>query len=187
MKLLFDFFPVLVFFLAYKLSGLFVATGLTMLASVVQVSIFWLKYRRFEKMHMVTLVMVLLLGAATLWFRDPLFIKWKPTAIYWLFAVLFLGSHFFGKKNILQHMMGSKIELSSHAWRRLSFMWVAFFFILGIVNVFVLYQFSTDVWVNFKLFGTFALMFIFVLFQAFYITKHLEKKKYEDPSVESNS
>lgn len=176
MKLLFDFFPILVFFVTYKIWGLYYATAFTMVASLVQVAIFWVKYRKFEKMHVVTLLVALLFGSATLWFQDPLFIKWKTTVIYWLFAGFFLGSHFFGRKNFLQHMMDSKVQLSSTTWTRLNLSWALFFLGMGAVNLFVFYHYSEDTWVNFKLFGTMGLTLVFVILQAIYISKNMGKK-----------
>lgn len=179
MKLLFDFFPILVFFIAYKLWGLYYATAFTMAASLVQVSIFWIKYRKFEKMHVITLVVALLFGSATLLFRNALFIKWKTTVIYWLFAIFFLMSHFFGKKNFLQHMMDSKVELTSKVWARLNLSWMVFFSVMGGLNVFVFSYYSEDTWVNFKLFGTIGLTLLFVILQAIYISKNVGKKYHE--------
>lgn len=186
MKLLFDFFPILVFFIAYKLWGLYVATAVTMAASLAQVAIFWVKYRKFEKMHVVTLLAALLFGSATLWLQDPLFIKWKPTVIYWLFAGFFLGSHFFGRKNFLQNMMDSKVELSSTTWKRLNLSWAVFFLGMGAANLFILYRYSTDTWVNFKLFGTIGLTLVFVVLQAIYISKNLGKKYHGQVPTDAN-
>src|SRR3990172_1775989 len=105
MKLLFDFFPVLLFFIAYKLQGIFVATAVAIIAAFIQVAAFWIKHRRFEKMHVITLAIIVVFGGATLLFQDPTFIKWKPTIVNWLFSIAFLGSQFVGEKPLLERMM----------------------------------------------------------------------------------
>jgi intracellular septation protein len=175
MKLLFDFFPILLFFIAFKIYGIYTATAVAMAASLLQVAGFWLKHRRFEMMHIVTLASVLLLGGATLIFHNPLFIKWKPTVIYWIFALLFLGTQFVGKKPLIQRMMEEKLSLPKLVWGRLNLSWAVFFAAMGAANLFVAYHYSIDVWVNFKLFGSFGLTFAFIILQALYMAKYAEK------------
>jgi intracellular septation protein len=172
MKLLFDFLPVLLFFISFKIYGIYVATGVAMAASVLQVTGFWLKHRRFEALHIITLVIVLLLGSVTLLLHNPLFIKWKPTVIYWAFAIVFLSSQFMGKKPLFQRMMEEKLELTPKLWARLNISWVVFFALMGIINLVVAYHFSTDIWVDFKLFGTLGLTVAFVVAEAVYMAKH---------------
>lgn len=172
MKLLFDFFPILLFFITYKFLGIFYATAIAMIASILQVALYWFKHRRFEIMHLVTLGCVLLLGGATLLWHNDLFIKWKPTAIYWIFALLFLGTQFFGGKPLIRRLMEEKIELSKLAWIRLNLSWVIFFGVMGTLNIYVAYHFSTNTWVDFKLFGSLGLTVIFVILQSIYIAKH---------------
>ncbi|MBF0469828.1 MAG: septation protein A [Gammaproteobacteria bacterium] len=137
MKLLFDFFPIVLFFIAYKSYGIFVATVVAIVTSILQVAIFWLKNRRFEKMHLITLVLITVLGGATLIFQDRAFFMWKPTAVNWLFALAFLGSHFIGKKNMVERMMGHALTAPGMVWRRLNFAWVIFFVVMGIANLYV--------------------------------------------------
>lgn len=174
MKLLFDFFPIILFFIAYKIYGIYAATAVAMAASIIQVSFFYFKHHKIESMHIITLVMVIFLGGATLLLHDDMFIKWKPTAIYWAFGLGFLISQFFGKKTLIQRLMDSKISVPETVWRRLNVVWTVFFFVLGIANVYVVYHFSTDAWVNFKLFGTLGLTVLFVIIQAVYIAKHMD-------------
>jgi len=182
MKLLFDFFPILLFFIAYKFFGIYIATGVAMAASVLQVSGYWFKRRRFETLHIVTLGLVLVLGGATLFFHDQLFIQWKPTAIYWAFAVLFMVSQFFGKKCLIQRLMDNKLSLPAAIWRRLNTSWSVFFILMGIINLVVVYNFSTNTWVNFKLFGTLALTLLFVFGQALYMSRHIPKQNSKERS-----
>ncbi len=176
MKLLFDFFPALVFFLTYKLYDFKVATVATMIASVLQVAVYWMKYRKFEKVHLVTVGVVLLFGGATLLFDNALFMQWKPTVVFWLFGLFFLGSHFFGKKNLLQHMLDSKVVLSNVVWVRLNYSWIFFFLMMGTMNLWVVYNYDVNTWMYFKLFGIMGLTLVFVIFQAIYISKNLGKK-----------
>lgn len=176
MKLLFDFFPILLFFIAFKFYGIFYATAVAMIASLLQVGAFWFKHRRFELMHIVTLVCVVLLGGATLLLHNDVFIKWKPTAIYWIFSLLFLGTQFIGNKTLIQRLMEEKIELPALIWTRLNISWAIFFVLMGIANLLVAYYFSTDIWVDFKLFGSIGFTFLFVILQSFYIAKHAQNK-----------
>lgn len=173
-KLLFDFFPIFLFFLSYKWYDIYVATAVAIGASFAQVFIYWLGHRRFEKMHVITLVLITLLGSATLILHEEIFIKWKPTAINWIFALVFALSHVIGKRTMIQHLLDGNIELPDKIWRRLNFGWVLFFVTLGAVNLFVVYHFSTDIWVNFKLFGMLGLTLVFIIAQSLYLAKYVE-------------
>jgi intracellular septation protein len=125
-------------------------------------------------MHLITLVLVLILGSATLYLRNPYFIYWKPTLVNWAFAIAFLGSQFIGKKNMLQRMLDSQITVSSqHIWKNLNFAWVAFFIAMGFINWYVFTHFSPDTWVNFKFFGMMGLTFVFVIAQSFYLMRYI--------------
>ncbi len=172
MRLLFDFFPILLFFICYKLFGIYNATAVAMVASVVQVVFHRLKYQRYEKLHLISLGLILVLGSATLFFHNPWFIKWKPTGIYWLSALIFLGSGVIGKKPIIQKMMEKNVSLPKHIWMRLNIAWSIYFILMGALNLYIAYHFDTDVWVNFKLFGGAGFMLLFVFLQALYLTKH---------------
>lgn len=174
MKLLFDFFPIMLFFISYKFYGIYIATSVVMVSSLLQIGVLWFKHRKVEFTHIITLILVSVLGAATLFFRNELFIKWKPTAIYWVFALLFLGSQIIGEKPLVQHLMGSKITLPKNIWNRLNLSWVLFFSCMGGINLYVAYQFNTDIWVNFKLFGVLGGTIIFGVLQSLYMTKHLK-------------
>ncbi len=176
MKLLFDFFPILLFFIAFKFFGIYTATAVTMAASILQVSIYWYKHRRFESLHLITLVIVILLGGTTLLLHNDLFIKWKPTVIYWVFALCFLASQFIGKAPLVQRLLSAQLSLPDSAWQRLNLSWVVFFSLMGSINIYVLYHFSTNAWVNFKLFGTLGLTLIFLIAQAIYMSRFMESK-----------
>lgn len=175
MKLLFDFFPILLFFIIYKSFDIYTATAVAMLASLTQVTFYRLKFQRYEKMHVISLAIIMVLGGATLFFHNPWFIKWKPTGIYWLSAVVFLGSSFIGSKPIIQKMMEANVTLPINIWHRLNTAWALFFILMGAVNIYVAYNYDTNAWVNFKLFGGVGFTLLFVLIQAFYLTKHMDE------------
>ncbi len=173
MKMFFDFFPIILFFVAYKFQGIYVATMVAIAATFVQVGWVWLRHRRVETMHLVTLGLIVVFGGATLYLHDEQFIKWKPTVINWLFGVAFLASQYIGRKPFIQRMMANNIELPERVWYRLNLSWALFFLFLGGVNLFVIYTFDTDTWVNFKLFGMLGLTFAFVLLQAVFLSRYL--------------
>lgn len=184
MKFLADFFPVLLFFLAYKFYDIYVATAVAIVASFVQVGYHWFKHRRVENMHLVTLAIMVVFGGATLLLQDEMFIKWKPTVINWIFGAVFLGSHFIGQKTIIERMMGQAITLPSQVWVKLNISWIAFFIATGLINLYVVYNFDTDTWVNFKLFGLMGLTVAFVFLQIPFLTKYIKEdteKNKENP------
>ncbi|HHF7343762.1 TPA: septation protein A [Legionella feeleii] len=183
MKLLFDFFPILIFFISYKLFGIYNATAIAMGAALIQVAFYRLKHQRYEKMHLISLALIFVLGGATLFFHNPWFIKWKPTGIYWLTSLVFFGTSFIGKKPLIQKMMDGNISLPQKIWYRLNYAWAAFFVVMGGLNLYVAYFYSTDVWVNFKLFGGAGFTLIFVFLQAIYLTRHLIEQQ---PSGDSH-
>lgn len=181
MKFLYDFFPILLFFIAYKLEGIYVATAVIIVSSFIQIAFFWIKYRRFEKMHLITFAIVFLLGGATILLHNETFIKWKPTVINWLFALAFLVSQFIGSKPLIQRMLESSIKVTSNAvWTRLNVSWILFFMATGAANLYVAYQFDTDTWVNFKLFGLLSLTFLFIIGQSIYLMRYMVEEPQTD-------
>lgn len=175
MKLLFDFFPIVLFFIVYKFFDIYTATAIAMVSSVCQVLFYRLKFQQYDKMHLLSLLIIVVLGTATLFFHNPWFIKWKPTGIYWLSALVFLGSSFIGAKPIIQKMMEANVVLPTNIWHRLNTAWALFFLVMGTLNLYVAYNFTTDVWVNFKLFGGVGFTLFFVLIQALYLTRHMDE------------
>lgn len=180
MKLLFDFFPIILFFVCFKFFGIYNATAVAMIASLLQVFIYRLKYQRYEKLHLISLGLILVLGGATLFFHNPWFIKWKPTGIYWLSSVAFILSGFIGKKTLIQKMMEGNIQLPQKIWQRLNMAWAGYFAIMGALNIYVAYHYDTDVWVNFKLIGGVGFMLVFVFMQAIYLTRHAIQQPSEE-------
>ena len=173
MKFLFDLFPILLFFVAYKMYDIYVATAVAIAAAFVQTGLFWLKHRKFEKMHVITLLILIVFGGLTLILRDPVFIKWKPTVVNWLFGLSFLGSQFIGERTLVERMMGHAITVPVPVWRRLNWAWVLFFIAMGLINIYVAYSYSEETWVNFKLFGMMGLTLVFVFAQAFYLGRYM--------------
>lgn len=176
MKLFTDIFPVLLFFIAYKLYGIYIATGVAIAASIGQVAYTWLKHRKVETLQWIMLLLIAILGGATLFFHNESFIKWKPTVVNWVLAIAFLGSQFFTNKPFIQTMLENKIELPQLIWSRLNLSWGLFFFVMGLVNIYVLEKFSTDTWVNFKLFGMLGATFIFTLIQGISLARYSQNK-----------
>lgn len=212
MKLLFDFFPIILFFISYYqanfliensfigqlinpdkpdfINATIVATGVAIIASFIQVALHWFNTRKFERMHLFSLALITVLGGITIFLGNPAFIQWKPTVLNWLFAIVFFSSMHIGEKPIIQRMMGEHIELPDNIWRKLNLSWVAFFFISGAANLYVAFYYNLgasaetrmDTWVNFKLFGLMGLTIVFVILQAIYLSRHIE----EDDSINNN-
>jgi intracellular septation protein len=153
-----------------------------MIASSLQIGLFWFKYRKFEFTHVIALILISVLGTATLLLRNKIFIKWKPTAVYWVLALLFSGSQIIGAKPFIQRLIGNKLTMPQNIWQRLNFSWVLFFGCMGGVNLYIAYNFSTDTWVNFKLFGFLGSTIVFGLLQSFYLRKYL-KQVVNDPAL----
>ena len=172
MKFLFDFFPVILFFVAYKFADIFVATGVAIAATVAQIGWVLLRRRKVSGMQWASLAIIGIFGGATLLLRDETFIKWKPTVLYWLAGAVFLGALAF-KQNLVKAVMAEGIELPEPVWFKLAVAWGVFFLFKGTLNLYVAYHFSTDFWVNFKLFGGMGLMLAFVIAQALWISRYL--------------
>jgi len=180
MQLFFDFLPVIAFFVAYKVADIFVATGVLIIAVLVQSVIQWMTKRKLSSMHLASAGLVLVFGGLTLLIHDKAFIMWKPTIVNWLFAAAFLASQWpqFGGRPLVERLMNSaesEIHLPDASWRQLNFMWVAFFVSLGILNLVVFRYFDEDTWVNFKLFGMLGLTVAFVVAQGFWLAARTQR------------
>ena len=173
MKFLFDLFPVILFFVAFKFAGIYVATAVAMGATVAQIAWVWFRHRKVEPMLWVSFGVIAVFGSATLLLQDETFIKWKPTVLYWLFAGSLSIAQLAFRKNLIRAMMGKQLQLPEPAWTRLLWSWVAFFTLMGVANLYVAFNYSTDQWVNFKLFGGMGLMFAFVIAQALFLARYL--------------
>ena len=202
MKLLFDLFPVILFFATFKfaekdpgwaagwvaalLGGgavdlkqapILLATVVVIVATVAQIA--WVRFRhgKVDKMLWVSLVLVVVFGGMTLIFQDETFIKWKPTILYWVFSATLAFAALVLNKNPIKAMLGEQMTLPEPVWARVNLSWVGFFLFMGALNLFVAYNFSTDAWVNFKLFGGMGLLFAFVIAQGFMLSKYMEEEK----------
>ncbi len=215
MKLLFDFFPIILYFLTYKqanflientfagqlvdpakpefINATFLAIGVAIISSFAQVAYHWFQTRKFERMHIISLALIAVLGSITIFIGDPVFFQWKPTILNWLFAAVFLGSMVIGEKPIIERMMGAQITLPEKVWSTLNLSWVAFFFISGAANLYVAFYYDLgspddvrmDTWVDFKLFGLMGLTLGFIILQALYLSRHI--KEDDDENAKENS
>ncbi len=200
MKFLFDLLPVILFFGAYKLAGanpeashalavqwlgggiaitqapILIATAVAIVATFGQIALVWTRHRKVDTMLWVSLAIIVVFGGATLFFHNPTFIKWKPTALYWMFGGVLLGSALLLRRNLIRKMLEAQIQLPDEVWSRLNLAWAGFFIAMGLLNLYVAYSFSEEAWVNFKLFGGMGLMLAFVLGQGFYLSRYLEEE-----------
>ena len=176
MKMLFDVFPVILFFIAFKVYDIYVATAVAIGATFAQIAWVWFRHRKVDNMLWVTLVVITVFGGATLLFRDDTFIKWKPTVLYWLFAGVLAVAAVGFRRNLIRSMMQKQVTLPDEVWTRLLMSWIGFFAVMGVLNIYVAYNYSLDAWVNFKMFGGIGLMLVFVLLQALMLAKHVQDK-----------
>ena len=202
MKLFLDFLPVILFFGAFKLADanadaaaafatehlgfivsggvvgateapVLLATVVVIVATLLQIGLTLLARRRVDTMLWVTFVLITVLGGATVWFHNPTFIKWKPSALYWVMGVTLWASQVFFGKNLLQSVVGQQLDLSPPMWRRLNTTWALFFIFMGVANIYVAYNFSTSTWATFKVFGLTGIMLVFMVVQGFYVSKYI--------------
>jgi intracellular septation protein len=210
MKILFDFLPIILFFGAFKyaeghagwaaqfasehfgfmVSGgvvgteeapVLLATVVVIIATSAQVIYQLVRHRKVDMMLWITFVLVVVLGGATIWFHNATFIKWKPSVLYWAMGLSFWISQVVFHKNLLQTLIGEQLELPAKVWQRLNFAWIAFFGLMGLLNLYVAYSFSTSTWASFKAFGTTGLMLVFMLAQGFYLSRHLKPEPASHP------
>jgi intracellular septation protein len=173
MRLLLDFLPIVLFFGAYKLHDIYVATAVLMAATVVQTAIIYAIDRKIATMQKATLVMILAFGALTLYLHDERFIKWKPTVLYAAIAIGLAVAVWTFKKSFLKLMLGSQLELPDRVWMRLNVAWIAYCVFMALINAYVAVFFSTEAWVDFKLWG-YVFPVAFLVGQGFYIAPHLK-------------
>jgi intracellular septation protein len=204
LKLLFDLFPVLLFFVAYKIGNsypeasaqiaaatlggivadgqvpalqapILLATALAIIASLLQVGFRLVRRQKIEPMLWLSLGVIVVMGGATIWLHDETFIKWKPTILYWLFGSILLGGRLFARRNLLQGVLGAQVAVEPRIWEQLLWMWIVFFAAIGVVNLFVAFNFPTDQWVNFKLFGLLGLTLVFTLGIGVWLARHMKE------------
>lgn len=175
-KFLFDLFPLILFFIAFKFADIFTATAAAVIAAIAQ--ILWLKLtgRAIEATHWINVTIIVVFGGATLLLHDDTFIKWKPTVLYWLFAVILAGGRLLFNRNLMRKMMGEKVAMPEPVWDRLNYSWAAFFVASGALNLYVAFsgRFTEAQWVNFKVFGLMILLLLFVVVQSLWLSRHIQ-------------
>ena len=181
MKLLLDFFPIILFFVAVKVWGIYAATAVAIVATIAQIA--WFRYAngKVDPMQWVSLGVIVVFGGATILLQNENFITWKPTVLYWLMGGALLVGQFIFKKNLLKSLMGAQMSLPESAWRVLNWSWTGFFAVMGVINLWVAFSFDTDTWVSFKLFGGLGLMALFVVAQAFYLSRFMKAEEAGKP------
>jgi intracellular septation protein len=199
-KILFDLFPIILFFAAYQYGasnpenatawlsaigvtldsgakpGVFLATVVAIAATFMQIAWVWIKHRKVDTMLWVSLVLIVVFGGATLFLHDENFIKWKPTVLYWLFALSLGLAPMLFERNLIRLMMEKNVTLPDQIWTRLNLAWAAFFTLMGITNLWVAMNYSTDDWVNFKMFGSVGMMVVFIIAQTVYLSRHIKEE-----------
>ncbi len=175
MKFLFDPFPVALFFVAFKLFDIYVATGVAIATTALQVGFLKLRGKPVHPMLWASFAIIVVFGGATLYLKDETYIKWKPTELYWLFGAVLAGAELLFRRNLIRAVLGEQMQLPGRVWSRLQGSWVGFFAFLGAANLYVAFNYSTDLWVNFKLFGGMGLMFLFVIGQSLLLAKYTEE------------
>ncbi len=178
MKFLFDLFPIILFFIAFKFGDIYTATIVAMVATIGQILGVYYRHRKIDAMQWVSLVMILVFGSLTIFLHDKTFIQLKPTALYWLFSGALLISAQFFQKNWIQVLMGKQITLKESSaksvWHQVNMAWATFFFLMGALNLYIAFEYSEEIWVNFKLFGSTGLLVVFVILQGVWLTRHME-------------
>jgi len=199
--MLFDYFPIIIFFAVFHIysdapegatdavtiaattEAMIMATKAGIAAALLQVILYWLKTRQFEKMHLISLGLIAVFGSITIMLGDPLYIKWKTTILEWVFALVFIGSQYIGKKNLVERMMGHVMSAPDDVWKKLNYAWAGFFIFLGFANLYVIYNFSDEFWVNFKLFGMLGMTIVFVIAQGIYMAKYVVQEDSEEKTT----
>lgn len=185
MQLFIDYLPILFFFGAYFYEDIYFATAVLMVVMPLVMLLQWLITRKLNKIYAASTALVLVLGSATLFFRNPQFLYWKPTVLNWAIALAFLVSGYIGAKPFVQRMLESAAQLTSEQWRRLNLIWVIFFVVIGGINLYVAFSFPEATWVKFKLFGMLGLTFAFVIVQTIWLTLTVNKNKTADENTEA--
>jgi len=174
MKFLIDFFPIFLFFAAFKAWGIYTATAVAIAATVLQIAYLRWHHGKVEPMQWLSLGVIVVFGGATLLAHNETFIKWKPTVLYWLMGSALVLGQLVWRKNLIRTLMQAQMTLPEPVWLRLNWSWAGFFATMGLLNLWVAYTFDTDTWVNFKLFGGMGLMLVFVIAQGLYLSRHMQ-------------
>lgn len=181
MKQFLDFIPLVIFFAVYQFTkDMVIATASLILVTALQVAFMWLRYRKVEKIHLITLAVVLVFGSLTVYLQDDRFIMWKPTIVNWILALVLLGSQWLTGKNLIRKMLEASMKLPDLVWNRLNTAWALFFIASGVLNLYVAFSFSQETWVNFKVFGLLGLTLGFAVLQIFVLSRYIEDEETAD-------
>ena len=212
MKFLFDFLPIILFFIAFRVADghadaaarfatdhlgfmvsggtvgpaeapVLLATVVVIAATVVQIALFLVGRRKIDTMLWVTFAVVTVLGGATIWFHNPTFIKWKPSVLYWATGIVFWLSQSLFQRNLLKSFLGDQLDMPQAIWRKLNLAWIGFFTAMGFVNLYVAYNYSTSTWATFKVFGLTGFMFLFMLAQGVAVARHIRLVDDSEPAL----
>ncbi|RDI46038.1 septation protein A [Aquicella lusitana] len=180
MQLFYEIFPVFLFFLAFKFYDIYVATVVGIVATLAQVLLSRFLAGKWDNKQLITLGVFVFFGGMTLYFHNPIFVKWKPTIVFWVFALVIVGYQLIARRSLMQRLMQNMLQdkgaIPIKVWKRLDFIWALFFSGLGCMNLYIAYYFSNDAWVNFKFYGVTGALFLFSIFQAFYLMRYLSDK-----------
>lgn len=179
MKFLFDLFPVILFFIAFKAFDIYFATAVVIVATAAQIACVWYRHRKVDTMLWVSLALVVVFGGATLVLHDETFIKWKPTILYWLFSIVLFGSARFFGRNLIRAMLETQVKLTETLWQQLNLAWISFFAVMGVLNLYIAFNYPTDTWVTFKLFGGMGLMIAFIIAQGIMLARYIPNQEEE--------
>lgn len=181
MQLFFEVLPVFLFFIAFKFYDIYVATVVGIVATLIQVIVTYVMTKSWDKKQLITLGIFSVFGGMTIYFHNPIFVKWKPTIVFWVFSLAILLSQVFTKKPIMQRLMEASLEekatIPKKVWSNLNIAWAVFFIVLGAVNLYVAYHFDNNMWVNFKFYGITGALFVFSIFQAVYLVRYMTDQK----------
>lgn len=184
MQLFYEIFPVFLFFIAFKFYDIYVATVVGIVTTLLQVIINRLWFKKWDRKQLITLAVFTVFGGMTLYFHDPIFVKWKPTIVFWVFAIAIVGSQIFTRKPLMQRLMENVLQGKGHVplsvWKKLNLAWALFFASLGTLNLYIAYYFSNDAWVNFKFYGITGALFLLSIAQAFYLMRFMTESKPEN-------
>jgi intracellular septation protein len=179
MQLFYEVLPVFLFFLTFKFYDIYAATVVGIGATLVQVLATRIWTEKWDRKQLITLGVFVLFGGMTLYFHNPIFVKWKPTIIFWIFAIVIIGSQLFTRRPLMQRLMQNvlqdKGEVPAHIWTVLNIVWAIFFIVMGAINLYIAYYFSNDAWVNFKFYGVTSALFLLSVFQAFYLMRYISE------------
>jgi intracellular septation protein len=179
-------FPIILFFTVFKFKDIYTATAVAIAASILQIVYTYIKNKKIETPMLIGLAVIVIFGGATLIVHDELFIKWKPTVLYWIFSSIMIIGRLVFKKNLIYELLHKQMEIPAHIWEKTNIMWILFFTAIGGLNLYIVYNYSTDTWVNFKLFGILGCMIFFLVIQAMVIAPYLKNDSEKTLTADKN-